>query len=208
MKKSCAGKSESYIKYKVKNEGDLMKIYSWLKLAGCGSALAGLMVFGIGCGGDEGETTTILQVVTNAVDGTVTTNVVEVSSEESEEVQDVVVDEEEAALPDVAGEWNGIATDSETRTVYHLELDLEQNEDTVTGQFLFVNTDEGFKLVGNAHGVLSGSQMILVLEGSSMLRMRMAGKASYVPIHLSGTVNAAATSYTGSWDHGPFALQK
>jgi|LSQX01.3.fsa_nt_gb hypothetical protein len=100
----------------------------------------------------------------------------------------------------VAGEWNGVITSREGNG--HMELDLRQAGDVVTGQFYL--TRDGFGgQTGQAAGRLDGNR----------LRLQLAVRGSDITMDMDGRVNANATSYTGQWalgalDNGNFALQK
>ncbi len=103
-----------------------------------------------------------------------------------------------AAVLSVAGEWNGVFGNNEGNG--HLELDLRQAEDMVTGQFYLANGGPG--QVGQAAGRIDGD----------CLRLQLTVPGSEAWIELDGRVNADATTYIGQWagsfGTGNFALQK
>ena len=170
------------------------------KVLGVAVALAGLG--GMGCGGDDdddGEAAAAEAAdVAEAAEGGGATNAVEGAdaAEAEADAADVVVGALNALAVD--GEWNGSFSSDEGNG--HLDLDLAQAEESITGQF---NLSYGpANQVGNVAGSIDGDHLTLLLT--------VPGSAAW--IELDGHVNAAATSYIGTWTgtfgEGDFALQK
>ncbi len=164
---------------------------NWVGVAMLGVASGGLMA----CGGDdEEEAPTVVVVITNQVTGVVVTNVAAPAATNNPAAP-------VAAGPStaqVAGEWNGAFTSDEGTG--HLDLDLLQTADAVTGQFFLTNGGPG--QVGNATGTVAGDHLVV--------KLTVTGSPAW--IDLDGHVNASSTAYTGNWSGsfgtGTFALQK
>ena len=163
---------------------------SWVGVALLGIASGGLMA----CGSDEDESAAAVAGVTNQVTPEVTTNAVMPTVNNTP-------DSPAPALPDyaqVAGKWNGVFNSNEGPG--HLDLELLQTADAVTGQFFLSSGGHG--QVGQATGTVSGDHLTVKLS--------VTGSAAW--IDLDGYVNASSTAYTGNWSgsfgSGSFALQK
>lgn len=173
--------------------------------------LGALMVAGLVCAGPAGcsdddqdaqEEAPTTEVVTNRVDGTVVTNVVAPNAEAPNAAA-----EEEAEAADVlnvAGEWNGVMKVTVPRAgeTAHLDLDLIQNGQEISGQF-FLNA-EMKDIVGRVAGTLEGDNLLVSL---------LDGPVGFRPYQLDGRVNASSSEYSGTWETvgvvgGTFALQK
>ena len=165
---------------------------SWASVAVLGLASSGLMA----CGGgdDEEEAPTVVVVVTNHVTGVVVTNVVAPAATNNPAAPVAEI----PSTSQVAGEWNGAFTSDEGTG--HLDLDLLQTADAVTGQFFLTNGGPG--QVGNATGTVAGDHLVV--------KLTVTGSPAW--IDLDGHVNASSTAYTGNWSGsfgtGTFALQK
>ncbi len=147
--------------------------------------------------GEDADGDAAPAVVTNAVTGAVTTNAVAVTDEAGTADADEPVPGA-AALANVAGEWNGSFRGDEGNG--HLDLDLRQTDEMVTGQFNLSNGDSN--QVGTIAGNIDGRHLVLMLM--------VPGSGAW--IELDGQVNDAVTAYTGTWTgtfgSGDFALQK
>ena len=162
----------------------------WVGVAMLGVASGGLMA----CGGDdEEEAPTVVVVITNQVTGVVVTNVAAPAATNNPAAPVAA-----PSTAQVAGEWNGAFTSDEGTG--HLDLDLLQTADAVTGQFFLTNGGPG--QVGNATGTVAGDHLVV--------KLTVTGSPAW--IDLDGHVNASSTAYTGNWSGsfgtGTFALQK
>lgn len=173
------------------------------------AALALAPLAGCGDDGDDGddETATTVETVsgTDAATGSetdATTNSEADASTDSQPAADAatnaVVDAVEAAVLAVAGEWNGVFNGDEGSS--HLDLELRQDGDAVTGQFAL--SRGGSTQTGNASGSVDGNRLTVGLT--------VLGSEAW--IDLDGQVNAAGTEYVGTWTgtfgDGDFALQR
>lgn len=174
-----------------------------LWLGGMGMVLALACGGSLGCSDDEEDAkTATTTVVTNHVNGTVVTNVVVVP------VAPVAVEPNApavAAVLDVAGEWNGVLNVMVPNPEQaHLDLDLDPNGGTISGQYFYSVQNVG--VIGKANGTLAGNHMVLSLVPDQAVR--------YPTFRFDGHVNASATDYSGTFTadrmngSGTFALQK
>lgn len=177
---------------------------SWLGGVLLGAALA--CAGPAGCSEDDDDATAspTTVVVTNQVDGTVVTNIV---VPEEAEASNVAAGDEAAApaaVLNVTGEWNGVmkVTLPMAGETAHLDLDLTQDGQEITGQFF---VDGEIKGVGRVVGTLEGGDVLWVTL--------LDGPAGFRAHSLEGRVNASSTDYRGTWETvgekgGTFALQK
>ena len=161
---------------------------------GMGLAVALTCAALAGCddgGDDDGAEAATGVVTTNEVTGAVTTNGVT----DADGVAPIVEGPVNAA---VGGYWNGVFESDEGTG--HLELDLDESGDAVTGQFNL--SSGGVNQVGNVAGSIEGDHLTLL--------MLVPGSDAW--IELDGYVNANVESYIGTWSgtfgSGDFALQK
>ena len=166
----------------------------WMRWAGVLAmtvAGAGLMA----CNDDDDDPATATVVVTNQVTGAVTTNAVAVPAGNNDAA---APGGEGAGHASVAGTWNGVFGSDEGQG--HLDLELVQAADAVSGQF-FLSRGAGGQ-AGNAAGTVTGDRLVV--------RLTVNGSAAW--IKLDGHVNASSTAYEGNWTgsfgSGAFALQK
>jgi len=166
---------------------------SWVGVAAIVVASGGL----VACDDDDdAEVQTVVVVQTNRVTGAVTTNVVAVA--DGGDAAAAPAGEAAANYAQVAGAWNGVFGSNEGTG--HLDLELDQTADAVTGQFYLTNGGPG--QVGNATGIVMGDHLVVMLSVSG----------SDAWIELDGHVNASSTAYLGNWNGsfgaGTFSLQK
>ena len=164
---------------------------SWVGAAAMAVVSVGLMA----CNDDDDDATSpVVVVITNQVTGVVTTNVVASAGNNDAAAPNGVA----ANYAQVAGKWNGVFGSDEGQG--HMDLELLQTADAVTGQFYLVNGGSG--QVGNASGLVTGDHLVVMLSVN--------GSAAW--IELDGHVNASSTAYIGNWSGsfgtGTFALQK
>lgn len=183
-----------------------MKPCWWVgRLWAAGWIVCAMMLAGCGDGHDDQEEVQTV-VVTNVVDGTVVTNVVIVPAPANDTNSNPG-----AVAPaawNVTGNWSGTFQEwAGVGRAEHMELDLHQNRETVTGQY--AAGDRNDPVVGNLTGKLRGDQMTLPIV------YRQGGVG--LDLSFQGQVTANGTVWKGLWwdrlsassdSAGTFAFQK